>query len=86
MFFFFFEKKIVAAEAAATPPRRSKTLLPKSLQQPQLPEDHGEVEKKLRGILAKPWAQVSFETCWAIVGLLSMIGLLLILTEFLFAA
>jgi hypothetical protein len=53
-----------AAPAAAAPaaasgePRRSKTLLPKSLQQPKLPEDHVEVAKKLRDILDKPWDQV----------------------------
>lgn len=55
----------VAPAAAAPPaaatsgePRRSKTLLPKSLQQPKLPEDHAEVAKKLRDILDKPWDQV----------------------------
>jgi hypothetical protein len=44
--------------AASGEPRRSKTLLPKSLQQPKLPEDHVEVAKKLRDILDKPWDQV----------------------------
>jgi hypothetical protein len=47
-----------APAAASGEPRRSKTLLPKSLQQPKLPEDHVEVAKKLRDILDKPWDQV----------------------------
>jgi hypothetical protein len=46
------------AASTTTENRPTKTLLPKSLKQPQLPDDHKEVEDKLRGILAKEWQDI----------------------------
>ena len=46
------------AATTSTPNRTTKTLLPKSLQEPQLPEDHQVVEDKLRTILAKEWKDI----------------------------